>query len=601
MYRAHLRLWQILGVALLIALSATSCRKPAKPEGTTTTNPPKPPVEVAEDPNVSLRLNPPVLTAVEVTPLDDTGQGALLTATFKEDPRLKDSLELMVADQPVTLSRAKEPANTFTGKIPFDWSAMSKELAQAARQARESKPAPIFNLRTQVGTRERADLQQFDPALFERARAAKKPFKIPLDILDWLWIFVDPARELMVTDLSVVEDPARTFDPCTGAGTPGGAWTFGKLMTDMANTSATGVDPSDFVRHWLESWLSDQTLNTFTVPQRQSIQAILDHWPKLANGKLDLNKAPFRLLAIVNRLDLRTNNAYGGGDAGEGRFVFGLVNQGTDGTCPASSQSQFTVILEYGVPISGCLAVHNYASKWMALGDIALGNAAFNPALQTVTDIFTAAGAGGSKPNGSAINQVRTNEVALGSPWDLREFRVDPGTHQLGIVMPVKQPHKGLMNQAVIDQIITDNETAILNGTFPFPDLFPGTTPFRGGQAENTLAAWRGAANDPVHSNARHQFSLDTCNACHGGETNDQFLHITNRAQGATAGLSLFLLGDGTLSSPSTHAFPDPFTGTTRSMGDLQRRRVQLAKLNGSCKAIGLFGELQFKPLLMSH
>jgi hypothetical protein len=551
------------------------------------------------------------VTDVEVTALDNTGQGALLTVTFEADSRLKDTVHLMVDNQPITLSRAKDTPNTFSGKAPFDWRVMGTELSRAAQGMARSKPAPMFKVRTFVGSRKGAERFQFDPALFERARVARKPFKIPLDIIDWMWMFVDPSRELMVTDLSVVEDPSRTFDPCTGAGTPGGAWTFAKLMTDIANQSATGVDPSDFAKHWIESWLTDHHLNTFTVANRSaSAQGIINNWPKLPNGKLDLNKAPFRLLAIVNRLDLRTSNAYGGGSAGEGRFVFGLVPQAANGTCPASAQSLMTVIFEYGVPVSGCTALHQYAQKWMALGDIALGDAAFNPALQAVTDIFTAAGAGQTKPNGSAINQIRTNEVALGSPWDLREFRVDATSHNLEIVMPVKQPHEGHRNQAIIDSVISANANAIVNGTFRFPDRFPDDpsgTPLRGGEAVNTLVAWRGAANDPALSDARHQFSLDTCDACHGAEAPNSaggspFLQIQTRPAGAASGLSTFLLGDGTLASPSTHDFHDPFVATTiRSMGDLQRRRVELAKLNGSCRATGLISELVSKPLLMSH
>src|SRR5688572_13522041 len=47
-------------------------------------------------------------------------------------------------------------------------------------------------------------------------------------------ITIDPARELLITHLSVVEDPVRTTWP---AGTPTGpqaAWTFGRLMEKMA-------------------------------------------------------------------------------------------------------------------------------------------------------------------------------------------------------------------------------------------------------------------------------------------------------------------------------------------------------------------------------
>ena len=151
-------------------------------------------------------------------------------------------------------------------------------------------------------------------------------------------------KSLMITDLSVVQDPARTWDPCNpGGGTPMGAWTFGRLMTDMANTPVTGIPASEFVRRWLRSWQFDQTINFDGVPNRDAaIRAqMLDAWQAASGGPgvpLNLAIAPFRLLAIVNRVDLRANTTYGGGSSnnpcdppclgGEARFVFwGLLNR----------------------------------------------------------------------------------------------------------------------------------------------------------------------------------------------------------------------------------------------------------------------------------
>jgi len=131
----------------------------------------------------------------------------------------------------------------------------------------------------------------------------------------------------MITDPGVVDDPARTFNPCTSAGIPMGIWTFGHLMTEIANQASTGVDPSDFALNWLNALTVPQTVNGWSVAQRPGIPGFINSWPKLANGKLDLSKAPFLLLAIVNRVDLRGSFVYGGGgNAGEARFVFGAVN-----------------------------------------------------------------------------------------------------------------------------------------------------------------------------------------------------------------------------------------------------------------------------------
>jgi hypothetical protein len=71
----------------------------------------------------------------------------------------------------------------------------------------------------------------------------------------------DAARTLMITDLGVVEDPGRTFNPCTSAGTAMGAWTFGYLATQIANQAVTGVDPADLVLDWLGMWDAPQVVS----------------------------------------------------------------------------------------------------------------------------------------------------------------------------------------------------------------------------------------------------------------------------------------------------------------------------------------------------
>lgn len=65
------------------------------------------------------------------------------------------------------------------------------------------------------------------------------------------------------------------------------------------------------------------------------------------------------------------------------------------------------------------------------------------------------------------------------------------------------------------------------------------------------------------------EFSLNTCNGCHGGETNTAFLHIFPRFEGEQSSLSGFLTG--------TTVF-DPETGEERRMAELRRRRELLVK-----------------------
>src|SRR5206468_7502702 len=76
---------------------------------------------------------------------------------------------------------------------------------------------------------------------------------------------VKPRRELEIRDVSVVDDPVRTG--------PRGAWTFGKLMENMAPTPA---DAPALVEGMLTSFLSEQTVNSFTLPPRAGVQQVLD-------------------------------------------------------------------------------------------------------------------------------------------------------------------------------------------------------------------------------------------------------------------------------------------------------------------------------------
>src|SRR6185436_16454549 len=92
------------------------------------------------------------------------------------------------------------------------------------------------------------------------------------------------------------------------------------------------------------------------------------------SGPLNLNIAPFRLLAIVNRIDLGETvhgpGGYGGSTtdvpvtAGELRFIFDVVQPnpwgagGTENTC---GKKLFTTIFEYGVPRTGCTSVVDWA------------------------------------------------------------------------------------------------------------------------------------------------------------------------------------------------------------------------------------------------
>lgn len=555
----------------------------------------------------------PPVEDMELTPLEsanDPAGNALLSIRFREGSELPDTLPLVVDKDEFTFKRDGSDKFRFNGMVRFDFEGFVREQKDREKLIVETKAtgAAIFENREFLGEEKFGFI---DPAIIERARSTSTPFNIPNFTISMPPSAVDPRRELMITDLSVVNDPTRTFDICNNTGNPNGAWTFKTLMTNMANQAFTGIDPAVFTENWLQSWNVNHTINTFPVPARTNIGAVvLNSWPRIG-GKLDLNRAPFRLLAIVNRVDLRGNQTYGGGAAGEGRLVFGVVNRNSAGGC---STTRFTVIFEYGVPISGCTNVKNYAQQWVNLGNIALGSAAFNPALQAITDQFTSADAAPTRPNRSALNQLRTNENALNPLWELREFVLPgrgPVVTMLNIVSTKQTPHNTRNNTGLLANYINTNSAAILNGTYTVPTSWAGQ-PFLTGSNFNFSFANSAVWNAPgVGNQERHEFSLGTCNACHGGETRDnavgstdrQFVHIDVRMPGSASQLSKFLVGNGTLAVPTTFSKPDPInTFPSRPFGDLLRRQQDLANLmNSSCLSTGLLHAIRFQPLDMVH
>jgi hypothetical protein len=356
-------------------------------------------------------------------------------------------------------------------------------------------------------------------------------------------ITVNQKSELMITDLAVVEDAVRTKWTGSLATASDGAWHFGRLMTEMAGAN----DPEAFVRTWLNQWAAPRTVNGQVVPARP-ISQVLSAWPKLASGKLDLTKPPLRLLAIVNRFDLRSP-----GNAGEGRFVFGVL----DG---AGNPQQFTVILEYKLPAANAAAVATWAADWHELGTLARGSAPYRTKLQQITRKFARRDAAPSRPNGSAISQVRTNEIALAFPWELREFHLTT-TGQLRMSTLAQTPANGFDSTSALASYMTANATAIKAQTHVVPATFQGQ-PFAAPNILNNIDFWN--APGITDNTLRFRFSLNTCNGCHGAETSTGFLHVNPRARGQEAQLSGFLTGE-TIQDPVVPS-------TSRTLNDLRRR-----------------------------
>ncbi|MDP1914723.1 MAG: CARDB domain-containing protein [Myxococcales bacterium] len=364
-------------------------------------------------------------------------------------------------------------------------------------------------------------------------------------------IVVNADAELMIRNLLVVEDPIRTNWSGSLTNPSDGAWTFGRLMTVMAGQN----DPELFVRTWLAQWDTTQTVNGLPVPPRPMNALVTQPWLAASGGaRLDLRRAPFRLLAIVNRMDLRDLTR---GSAGEGRFVFGVLGAG-------GNQLQFTVILEFNLPATTQADVDRWAADWHALGAQPIGSPGYNQALETITSRFAGPAVSPTRPNGSAINQVRSNEIALSAPWELREFRLNAAGQLLQV--PVAQTTDlPFNNSPALAQFINTNTAALLTDTHVVPATFNGAPFLAGSALTNFGHTWR--APGITNNEARFHFSVNTCNGCHAGETNTPFLHVFPRNVGQVAALSGFLTGT---------TVPDPVTGQPRTFNDLSVRSESL-------------------------
>jgi len=255
----------------------------------------------------------------------------------------------------------------------------------------------------------------------------------------------------------------------------------------------------------------------------------------------------------------------------------------------------FTVIFEYGIQKNSCSEVRAWGKQWYDLRALAPTTTAYRTALEAITEQFVRAGANPAQlPNKNAISQLRTNEIALASPWELREFTL-AGTGFLASATVKQEPDTSHHDTDKLVKWINDNAVAVASGTHSVPNQFPDGTRFLGARApipgNNLSFIWdRGSAI--TTANARHQFSLATCSGCHTGETKTRFTHVKPVSERPPL-LSGFLTGISVTDPDLTDA-----DNTVRTFNDLQRRALDLDGLvNSACIRQLVFNNIS----LMTH
>lgn len=411
-----------------------------------------------------------------------------------------------------------------------------------------------------------------------------------------------PERSLMIVAPEVIADPSRTFDRCDtdndgNTGNVNGVWSFKSLMKEMANTPLTGVSTQAFIHNWLRHYVVNSTVNTFTADATNvaSTLALFPGWDGVNAATLDINNLPFRLIGIVNRLDLAKTSSYGQAKAsGELRFVFGLTLPSCDGLFPGQVGLPSTVILEYGDVVRQCNSIRNRAQAWIDLSLLTPGSNAYQSALQAIADEITQANAAPTKHNGSALNQLRSNDFdfidSSEGDWKMREFKVG-ASHNLTMTTVKQTPQFQTfrLDSLTTGEFVSNNAQAVSCESHTVPLSFDGT-PFLGATADtfgnyefndafNATAAWKIPITVPANPNLcndatvagvpteagtlRHKFALNTCDGCHITETPTRQHHL-DPTNSPPAFLSGFLTGgdEEDIRAP----------GIVRHFNDLQRR-----------------------------
>lgn len=222
---------------------------------------------------------------------------------------------------------------------------------------------------------------------------------------------------------------------------------------------------------------------------------------------------PFRLLALVNRVDLAEQLAPLS-PAGEGRLVYTLTDgPGDDAAAPALP---LTVIFEYS------LGNERSAKEW-ALAFHALGESAWSEshgridATAALAHSFVAPEAPGAV---SHLSQIRVNDGRVGAG---RMYELVLDEHGEVVTRGLRNtPRVELAGSEVLRSFASDNAEAIVSGVQRVPEAWLA------------LSASIEAVDWLPNSRIERDFSRGTCTGCHGADGPGQLgFHLQEAPDGS--------------------------------------------------------------------
>lgn len=289
---------------------------------------------------------------------------------------------------------------------------------------------------------------------------------------------VDPFKELLVVDEVVMSDRRAS-------NAEAGELSFRHAAETLAGD---GEDCARLIADWLETWAPPQLLCGWRRARvangcDRSCEACID-------TQIDLAQAPFRLIAVSNRVDLADT-----GGAAEGRLVFAAT--GGSGDAESSESLPMTIIFEY--TLSGDRSV--WAARWRALGRHAAFDEAYARDLGALVTEFVAP---------DTLAQVRVNDATRPGGAAMLEFHVERASaasrRRLAPAGLSRTPAHSLDGSNALRDYLAAHRADIVAERHELPHSLRAARVQLG-------HAWRLPGAD---ADVRRAFIGNTCDGCHG-------------------------------------------------------------------------------------
>ena len=391
-------------------------------------------------------------------------------------------------------------------------------------------------------------LPQTQPAEFQflnRAAVLDRPLRpLPDRIAKTHGVVVD--RALLIRDPVVLDDVDFDSDPATARG---GKWRFGAVFARALNRAravehlppASAEEVQSAVEAF-NSYLTRPDGNAGTAVDSLFIVAMRRFegiWSGSGRPYI-LDKAPLRLLAIVNRIDLAHANRQVCKEPGhemqgaEIRFVYqGII-------VPTGSQDYLRMIVEFVMPCLSPRKLQDFGAEWQALADGPPPNQGrgYFVALEHLLDTWTAQ---------SPAVRIRVTGQSTQPTWVAREY-------PFSATGPLPSPLEQELNVAFVTCEVPGSELgrfgrtqsdAIIDSHYETP---PGLQTRQTAIQPSDLAILTLLGDNRIPSDTldkvRHSLSVNTCRGCHSRETATNGLQIGKRMPHVASDLSAFLTGD---------------------------------------------------------